>query len=95
VQLFAPAAPWCKAASDRISTGSLRPLYPKLIRYTERNDQLSIVFIVQDNNFPFVRIIVANMVQYLIDELPPVLIGLIQRVKLLSLLIGNTTLLGF
>jgi hypothetical protein len=35
------------------------------------------------------------MVQYLIDELPSVLIGLIQRVKVLSLLIENTTLLGF
>jgi hypothetical protein len=49
----------------------------------------------RDNNFPLARIIVTNMLQYLIDQLSPVLISLIQSVKVLPLVIRDTSLLGF
>ena len=89
-----PSPSVTRTASDHISVGSLRPPYSELIGCTKRNDQLGIVFIVGDNNFPFVRIIVAYMLQYLIDKIPPVFIGFVQRVKLLSVVVADAGSLG-
>jgi uncharacterized membrane protein len=55
---------------------------------------LGIVFIVGDNNFPFVRIIVAYMLQYLIDKIPSVHMRFVQRAKLLPVIVANAGLLG-
>jgi len=65
-----------------------------LIEYGKWNDYLSVMLIVRNNNLPLFRIIMADMKQYLIDELPCAVISVIQRIKLISDIIGDTALLG-
>jgi hypothetical protein len=63
-------------------------------RNREWNDYLSVILIVRNNNFPLVRIIEPGIKQYLINELPRVLIGVIQSIKLVSAVIGDAAFLG-
>ena len=66
---------------------------PEGIRYREWNDYLSVMLIVRNNNFPLVRIIVPDIKQYLINELPRVLIGVIHGRKFFSTVIRDMALL--
>jgi len=60
----------------------------------EWDNHLSIMIVVQDQDLPCFRIIMANVKQYFMNKLSRMLISIIQRRKLLSTVVGDIGILG-
>src|SRR5215475_4930444 len=62
------------------------------IRYGKWNDDLSIMFVAQNNDFPCFHVIWADMKQYLINKLSRVIISVIQGTKLFSMIVRDVAI---
>jgi hypothetical protein len=60
----------------------------------EWDDHLSIMLVVQNDNLPCFRILIADVKQYLVYEVSSMLTGIIQGSKFFSTIIGDTVFLG-